>query len=127
MASSSENAQHHHRLDYIELVVDDIAAAKSFYSGAFGWRFTDWGEEYSAFEDGRMNGGIHSQGEVTPGGPLVILYSSALEESAAAVEAHGGRIVAPIFSFPGGRRFHFADPAGNVLGVWSDAPASEPS
>ena len=127
MASPSENAQHHHRLDYVELVVDDIPAAKSFYSGAFGWRFTDWGDGYSAFEDGRMNGGIHDQGEVTPGGPLVILYSSDLEASAAAVEAHGGEIVAPIFSFPGGRRFHFADPAGNVLGVWSDAPASEPS
>jgi len=127
MATPRENAQNHHRLDYIELTVDDIAAAKSFYSGAFAWRFTDWGDDYSGFEDGRMSGGIHNQGEVTPGGPLVILYSKDLEASAAAVEAHGGRIVAPIFSFPGGRRFHFADPAGNVLGVWSDTPAREAS
>ena len=125
MESSGENAQHHHRIDYIELTVDNIAAAKSFYSGAFGWSFTDWGDDYSSFEDGRISGGIHSQGEVTPGGPLVILYSKELEASAAAVEANGGRIVAPIFTFPGGRRFHFADPAGNVLAVWSDIPTTE--
>ncbi len=123
MASSDENAQHHHRLDYIELTVSDIPAAKAFYGGAFGWRFTDWGDAYSAFEDGRLGGGVHTQGEVTPGGPLVILYSQDLEASAEAVTAHGGRIVKAIFSFPGGRRFHFADPAGNVLAVWSDAPA----
>ncbi|MCA9636708.1 MAG: VOC family protein, partial [Myxococcales bacterium] len=113
--------EHHHRIDYIELKADDLAAAKRFYGGAFGWQFTDWGDDYSAFEDGRLSGGIHQ----TPGyragsGPLVILYSSDLEGSEAAVVDHGGRIVTPIFAFPGGRRFHFRDPAGNILAVWSE-------
>ncbi len=122
---SSENAQPHHRIDYIELACDDLAAAKSFYSGAFGWSFTDWGEDYSAFNDGRLNGGIHRQGPVLAGGPLVILYSSDLEASAISIRTHGGRIVKAIFSFPGGRRFHFSDPAGNQLAVWSDKSAQE--
>ncbi|MEZ4382744.1 MAG: VOC family protein [Nannocystaceae bacterium] len=117
-------ADNHHRIDYIELGAPDLGAAKAFYAGAFGWRFTDWGDEYTAFNDGRLDGGIR-RGEATPGGPLVILFSADLERSAAAVTANGGTIVAPIFSFPGGRRFHFADPSGNVLAVWSDRPAPQ--
>ncbi|HGG58206.1 MAG TPA: VOC family protein [Nannocystis exedens] len=122
-----ENAQNHHRIDYIELACDDLDAAKSFYRGTFGWSFTDWGEDYSAFSDGRLNGGIHRQGPVRAGGPLIVLYSIDLEASAASVQAHGGRIVKAIFSFPGGRRFHFADPAGNELAIWSDKPGPNDS
>jgi predicted enzyme related to lactoylglutathione lyase len=37
-----------------------------------------------------------------------------------AVTAAGGEIVKPIFAFPGGRRFHFREPGGNELAVWSE-------
>jgi len=117
---------HHHRIDYIELSAADLSAVKSFYTGAFAWTFTDWGDDYTSFEDGRLGGGFHRKDDPkVAGGPLVILYSTSLEASSSAVVFHGGTIVEPIFPFPGGRRFHFADPAGNVLAVWSDQPAPE--
>jgi len=112
------------RIDYIELGVDDIAAAKTFYGGVFGWKFTDYGPDYTSFEDGRLAGGFRLEEKVTAGGPLVVMYAVDLEAVRKAVEDQGGRITQEIFSFPGGRRFHFADPAGNILAVWSDGQPS---
>lgn len=118
----------HHAIDYIEISVTDVAAAKRFYGAAFGWRFNDYGPNYAGIIGPGAEaevGGLARVDAVTPGGPLVVLYSNALEDSAAAVERAGGRIVKPIFSFPGGRRFHFCDPAGNELAVWSKAVPSD--
>ena len=112
----------HHGIDYIEFTVRDLAAAKRFYAAAFGWAFNDYGPEYAGIRgnDGEV-GGLHQTGELRQGGPLVILYSDDLEASLAAVQSAGGTVVKEPFSFPGGRRFHFADPSGNELGVWSPA------
>ena len=55
------------------------------------------------------------------GGPLVVLHSRDLEATEAAVRAAGGEIVKPIFDFPGGRRFHFTDPDGYELAVWTES------
>ena len=109
-----------HRIDYIEFPATDIPATRVFYAGAFGWAFTDYGPDYVAFEDGETGGGFAKVDSITSTGPLVILYASALEKTQATVEQHGGRIAKSIFSFPGGRRFHFLDPNGNELAVWSD-------
>jgi uncharacterized protein len=113
-------AHHNDRIDYIEFSATDIPATKAFYSSVFGWKFTDYGPDYVSFEDGQMGGGFARVPSNATGGPLVILYSSALEKTQAAVVGKGGRIAKPIFSFPGGRRFHFLDPNGNELAVWSD-------
>lgn len=108
------------KLDYIEFTVSDIARSCSFYADAFGWTFKDYGPHYSEFTDGRFTGGF-AQGEpISPGGPLVILYADNLAQMQARIERAGGRIVKPVFAFPGGRRFHFADPDGHELAVWSD-------
>ncbi|QRM45186.1 VOC family protein [Rhizobium sp. BG4] len=107
------------RIDYIEFNVADIAASKAFYGAAFGWSFTDYGPEYCEFGDGRLTGGFTTMGKPQPGGPLVILYADDLEASLTAVERAGGKIVKPITAFPGGRRFHFGDPDGYELAVWS--------
>ena len=112
----------HHRIDYIELPAQDISAAKKFYSSAFGWNFTDYGPGYAGFGypgAEREAGGLSADRNHTPG-PLAILFSNDLEATEKQVTAAGGKIVKPIFSFPGGRRFHFSDPAGNELAVWSD-------
>ncbi|HYK35928.1 VOC family protein [Alloacidobacterium sp.] len=107
-------------IDYIEFTVPDLTAVKKFYSEIFDWKFQDWGDEYASFSDGRVDGGF-ARGDAKPGrGILVILYSTNLEEIQQKVRAAGGAIVKDIFSFPGGRRFHFADPAGNELAIWSD-------
>lgn len=113
--------QEHHRISYIEFTVRDMAAAQKFYTDAFGWKFTNYGPDYAGIQggDGEV-GGLRSDQEVQPGGPLVILYSTDLEGSVRAVKEAGGTIVQEPFSFPGGRRFHFQDPSGNELAVWSD-------
>lgn len=107
-------------IDYLELAATDLAAAKRFYGQAFGWTFQDWGDDYVAFETGKLSGGFRKADAVTRGGPLPILFSKQLEAVQASVEKAGGTIVVPIFAFPGGRRFHFTDPSGNELAVWSD-------
>jgi len=113
-------AESDRRIDYIEFRATDLAAIKSFYGEAFGWKFTDYGPDYTSFEDGRLTGGFHAADKVEKGGVLVVLFAVDLEATESRVRAAGGTIVKEIFSFPGGRRFHFADPSGNELAVWSD-------
>jgi len=113
------NSANDRRIDYVEFNVADVARAKRFYGAAFGWSFKDYGPDYCEFADGRLTGGF-AKGEARgPGGPLVILYADDLAELQRRIEAAGGRIVKPAYDFPGGRRFHFADPDGYELAVWS--------
>ncbi|MCG6948569.1 MAG: VOC family protein [Acidobacteria bacterium] len=117
--------EHDKRVDYVEISVTDLEAAKTFYGKVFGWKMQDWGPDYASFEDGRLTGGLRLTEEVSRGGPLVIIYAVDLEAVEASVRANGGSIAQEIFSFPGGRRFHFTDPSGNELAVWSDRGLSE--
>ncbi|MBO6576799.1 MAG: VOC family protein [Rhodothermales bacterium] len=113
----------HHEINYIEFYATDLSEAKRFYSAAFDWQFTDYGPAYCGIrkqEGDGETGGIAAAETVSSGGSLVILYSHDLESSLDAVRKAGGRISREIFSFPGGRRFHFRDPSGNELAVWSD-------
>ena len=107
------------QIDNIEFNVADIARSRDFYGRVFGWTFTDYGPTYCEFTDGRMTGGFTTAGPVRTGGPLVILKSDDLAASQKRIEAAGGTIVKPVFAFPGGRRFHFEDPDGHELAVWS--------
>ncbi len=108
-------------MDYVEFNVSDMDASKNFYANAFGWTFTDYGSAYTEFSDGRLKGGMSlSESVQAKGGPLIVLYSQALEACQQKIEAAGGIVVKQIFAFPGGRRFHFTDPDGYELAVWSD-------
>lgn len=111
------------KIDYIELPARDLQAAMTFYSDAFGWQFVEYGADYCAFNDGRLDGGFYRSdlcASAVNGSVLVVLYATDLEAAAERVRTHGGEILREIFSFPGGRRFQFADPNGNELAVWSD-------
>lgn len=111
----------HHAIDYVEFTVTDMEEAKHFYQSAFDWKFNDYGPGYAGIrKPGGEAGGLRLAPEAASGGPLVILYSSDLEASLARVREAGGRITTEPFDFPGGRRFHFQDPSGNELAVWSD-------
>ena len=112
-----------HRMDYIEFPATDIEATKRFYNSVFGWNFADYGPEYTSFHDGRLAGGFNMSVKPVKGGALVVLYAKALEATRQRVLAAGGKIVVETFEFPGGRRFHFADPNGNELAVWSEVDA----
>jgi predicted enzyme related to lactoylglutathione lyase len=107
------------RIDYIEFGATDIDATKRFYQTLFGWTFTDYGPDYTSFHDGRLSGGF-SRGDAVGASPLVVIYAASLEATYDAVVAQGGTITREIFSFPGGRRFHFRDPSGNELAIWSE-------
>lgn len=111
-------------IDYIELPAADIEAAKAFYKRVFHWTFTDYGDGYTAFTDGRLDGGFYQSTQcsrTSEGAALVVFYVQDLEAVQQQVVDAGGTIVKEIFSFPGGRRFQFADPNGNELAVWSEA------
>jgi hypothetical protein len=112
-----------HKINYVEFPAKNLDATKAFFHAAFGWEFVDYGPDYAAFADQGIDGGFfrsERRATVEAGSALVILYSDALEATQQRVEQAGGKITKPIFSFPGGRRFHFTEPSGNELAVWSD-------
>jgi predicted enzyme related to lactoylglutathione lyase len=108
------------QIDYVEISVKDISAAKAFYQSVFDWKFEDYGPDYTSFFDGRLAGGFTTESPAPSRGVLLVIYASDLAGFQKKVEAAGGKIVREIFSFPGGRRFHFTDPNGIELAVWSD-------
>ncbi len=115
----SDRSAHDQQIDYIEFSAPDLQAVRQFYETVFGWEFRSWGDDYLSFKDGGNNGGFR-QGEGSRAGPLVVLYAADLEGTEAKVKEAGGTVVVETFDFPGGRRFHFTDPAGNELAVWSE-------
>ena len=115
------NPGNNRKINYIEFVSTDIERTKKFYSTAFSWSFEDWGPEYISFSSAGagIDGGFRS-GTAQIGSPLVVLYSTDLAATQEAIIAAQGTITVPIFDFPGGKRFHFSDGAGNELAVWSE-------
>jgi uncharacterized protein len=111
------------QIDYIEFQARDLAATRKFFEGLFGWKFTDYGPDYTSFEDGRINGGF-ARGDkpstIGSGGILVVFYHPDLEQTLERAVELGGKITKDIFPFPGGRRFHFTEPSGNECAVWSE-------
>ena len=112
----------HHTIDYVEFAAPDLDASKTFYSEVFGWTFNDYGSDYAGIQaphgDGE-SGGLSRHGTAGSGLPLVIIYSDGLDATVEAVRTSGGRVTEAPYAFPGGRRFHFTDPGGNELAVWS--------
>jgi predicted enzyme related to lactoylglutathione lyase len=115
----------HHGINYIEFASTDIERSKRFYEKVFGWNFQDFGPDYISFDktSAGIDGGFR-KGEIEESSgksaPLIVLYSQDLKATEAAILQAGGEIVVATFEFPGGRRFHFSDGAGNVLAVWSE-------
>ena len=108
------------KIDYIEFPGADLPASRAFFEQAFGWTFTDYGPQYAAMNDAGLDGGIQADPAERTAAPLVVLFTTDLEAMHAKVLAAGGAITRPIFSFPGGRRFHFREPGGCELAVFSE-------
>ena len=116
----------HEKVNYIEFPAQDLQRTKAFFEAAFDWSFIDYGPDYAAFSNQGVDGGFYRsnlKATTERGSALVVLFSDSLEETQAKVESAGGKIVKPIFSFPGGRRLHFIEPSGNELAVWSELDA----
>ena len=113
----------HEKINYVEFPAKDIEAVKNFFNKAFGWNFSDYGPDYTAFSDGVLDGGFYKSdlnASSKKGSALIVFYSDDLENTKTKIENAGGQIIQSIFSFPGGKRFHFTDPCGNEFAVWSD-------
>ncbi len=113
----------HEKIDYLEFPASDLSAEKAFFGAIFGWSFVDHGPDYVAFSKAGVEGGFHRSAlsaKTEGGSALVVFYSRDLEQTLTKIEKAGGSIIKPIFSFPGGRRFHFCDPCGNEFAVWSE-------
>lgn len=124
MTDSTTTASHqhqHHAIDYIEFTVTDLEAAMRFYGAAFGWQFNSYGPGYAGIRGASGEvGGLAQGASVTAGSTLIVLYSRDLAATLQAVRDAGGQVVKEPYAFPGGRRFHFNDPSGNELAVWSE-------
>lgn len=108
------------QIDYVEIPVTDMGKAREFLGAMFGWEFQEWGPEYSSFNDGRLDGGLRLAEESAPAsGVLIVFYSEDLERDYQRVQDLGATISQEIFSFPGGRRFHFVDPVGTEFAIWT--------
>ena len=103
------------RLDFVELPCSDVATMQTFYAGAFGWSFERFGPTYACTMTGDVDLGFQADPAERTAAPLAVIQVPNLEATLAAVEAAGGTVTRPIFAFPGGRRFHFRDPAGNEV------------
>ena len=109
------------RIDYVEIPVTDLKKTREFFTSLFGWSFQEWGDEYMSFNDGRLDGGFRHSEEPAPStGVLLVFYSEDLERDVERVKDLGGTISQDIFSFPGGRRFHFVDPVGTEFAMWAE-------
>lgn len=110
-------------INYVEFPASDLEATKGFFENAFGWSFVDYGPEYTSFANQGLDGGFFKselKSTTDTGGALVVFYSPDIEATLNRVVSSGGDICKEIFSFPGGRRFHFIEPSGNEFAVWTD-------
>ena len=119
----SRDIKKHEKINYVEFPAKNLEKAKVFFTSVFGWSFVDYGPEYSAFSNEGLDGGFFKSdlsASTESGSALIVFYSKKLEKTRDKIEGAGGSIIKPIFSFPGGRRFHFTDPSGNEYAVWAD-------
>ena len=113
----------HETINYVEFPSKDLEKTKIFFSEVFGWQFQDYGADYIAFSNQGLDGGFYQSDKkvsTDTGSVLIVFYSDNLETTLAKVKAAGGTVIKPVFSFPGGRRFHFGDINGNEYAVWSN-------
>lgn len=113
----------HEKINYVEFPAKDLIATKLFFEKVFNWSFVDYGPEYTAFSNQGLDGGFFKSELSTSsekGSALIVFYSETLEKTQLKIEQAKGEIIKPIFSFPGGKRFHFIDPSDNEFAVWSD-------
>ena len=113
----------HEKMNYVEFPAKNLGSVKEFFTSVFGWKFTDYGPEYVAFNGEGLDGGFYKSDKsslTANGATLIVFYSSVLEETYVKIKNFKGKIIQEIFEFPGGKRFHFSDPCGNEYAVWSE-------
>lgn len=112
---------------------DDVPRARKFYEAVFGWSFEPWGPpDFYLIQTGtppvaRIGGGLQERRELVRGQKMIgfecTISVDDIDQTMRAIEANGGRIVAPKFHIPTvGTVAYFADPEGNVAGIAQEEP-----
>ena len=121
-------------IDYVELPAVSMTATKDFYTAAFGWAWVDFGPNYAGFDGAQITVGLNTEATPAPPhdagsensiGPLVLFSTDDLEAAEERIRAAGADLISPPYDYPGGRRFHFRDPSGNILGVYAATPPAD--
>ena len=128
MAADNEWVHRSGKICYLELPAVDPAASAEFYTRVFGWPMRRRGDGAIAFDDTiRGVSGTFVTDRQPAGDPGAVVYVMVADARAAcaAVTQAGGRIVREsppehpeVFAW-------FADPAGNVLGIYQQAGLAE--
>ncbi len=111
----------HNQIDLIEFPVESteqLKQTRDFFTSVFEWKYNDWGEDFCDTAESGTNSGVNADGSATM--PLTVIYSEDLDKTKELIVRNGGKIIVDTYAFPGGRRFHFTEPGGNELAVWSE-------
>lgn len=124
-STMSQTLNKSNTINYIEMPARDISKTKAFFESVFGWSFTDYGSDYMSFshKEAGVDGGFYKLDKdmaTANGSALIVLYSDDLALLEEKIVAFGGKVTVPVFSFPGGKRFHFTDPSGNEFAAWTE-------
>jgi len=106
------------KIDYVEFPSINRSVTSAFFQAAFGWGIVSYGPDYDALTDAGIDGGV-DQAPERVSSTLAIIRTDDLDAAEQRVRLAGGEITRPQFDFPGGRRFHFREPGGNELAVWT--------
>jgi predicted enzyme related to lactoylglutathione lyase len=115
------------KICYLEIPTANVARSVAFYRAAFGWRTRQRGDGATAFDDGAGEvSGAWVTGRPHSGHPGLLLYVMVDSVSATleTILADGGRVVAPIGGDAPEVTARFADPDGNVLGLYQEPSPS---
>jgi predicted enzyme related to lactoylglutathione lyase len=107
---------------------DDVERARKFYESVMSWQFTAWGPpgffliKTGTDKDPGLHGALQARREIVAGKPTFgfecTIGVESIDDTIAAIEANGGKIVMPKFHIPTvGTLIFFEDTEGNVVGA----------
>lgn len=110
------------RICYLEIPADDVAQSARFYSRVFGWDIRERGDGAVAFDDaGKVSGTwVTDRPPMREVGLLIYIMVDDAAKAVAAVTEAGGTIVRPLGADAPEITARFADPAGNILGIYQE-------
>lgn len=113
---------------HFSINTSDLPRSRAFFEGVFGWKFNAWGPpgfymiDFGAVAGAPLLGSLQQRREIVPGVPMYgfecTISVEDIAATAAAIEAHGGKIVMPICTLAGvGQLLFFQDPGGTIAGA----------
>jgi predicted enzyme related to lactoylglutathione lyase len=110
------------KICYLEIPTANVQRSIDFYTGIFGWKTRKRGDGAIAFDDGVEVSGSWVTGRPTGSGPGLLIYImvDSVAKTVDAIPAAGGRIVQPLGVDAPEKTARFADPDGNVLGLYEE-------